>query len=153
MALVERGSLNVMRFPVFLRTVFTILLICSAVYMFSTSSKPPTNRIIDTKNVDSRLLLDRSYELIRQGKYDEAQDNLMIVLQFEPNNVYANELLAKVLVDSKQTDKNILKLKDVTDKRPDYKAVWTKLAILYELNGDFENARKARETADKLEVI
>lgn len=142
-----------MNFQIFLRAVFVILLMCAAVYVFSTGSTPIASKEAHVKNVDIKLLLGKAYELARQGRYDKAQENLMTVLQFEPNNVYANELLAKVLIDSKQTDRDILKMTDVTGKRPDYKAAWTKLANLYEINGETDNARKAREIADKLEVI
>ncbi|MBI3341631.1 hypothetical protein HY024_00750 [Candidatus Curtissbacteria bacterium] len=141
-------------FQFFARILAIALILGLFIYLFLVPIKSNTGPLsLVAHNINAQQMIDRASELVAQHKYNEAQETLLIVLQFEPKNIYANDLLAKLIATSQQTQKDILRVGVVTIKRPDYKAAWEKLANLYEITGDLENARIARETANGLKVI
>lgn len=143
-----------LNFPFLIRVFAIIALIGVFVYFILSQTTVRATILSDkTQGMNGTLSIERASRLAADHKYKEAQEALLMVLQFEPSNVYANNLLAKVMAMSGETKADILKVGAVTIKRPDYKAAWEKLAILYEITGDTENARQARETANGLKVI
>lgn len=59
----------------------------------------------------------------------------------------------KGVKDDKQiVSMEIEKTLKVVEMQPDYAAAWTRLSVLYEQMGDSENAKLARDNADRLNV-
>ena len=61
--------------------------------------------------------------------FKEASRQLAIVLEFEPNNVYATEMRRKIDWQISEIENEILKTVKIVEVQPNWKEAWIKLAL------------------------
>lgn len=135
------------RFSVGLFILFSFFNLLNSSYIFDNKVLGETLKR-DPANSKARLQIARAQ--MTSGQEVEAQESLKTLLLFDPKNVYASDMLAKTLSRSQELKQDLGKTIVIVSKRPDYKAAWEKLSYLYEVIGDFDAARIAKEKAESI---
>ncbi len=89
----------------------------------------------------------RAYELIDQGKLDEAADWLESVLQQDPGNLPALEQLAELRLRQGEAGKAVAAAEQAVDRRPELPALTWLLARAHAAAGDYGGALAAVDQA------
>lgn len=134
-------------FPRVLLGIFIASFFASYLFFQNNSNRQVLGESLKIDPANTKVRLQFARELLAQGKEAEARENLKTLLLFDPKNTYASDMLSDNLSNSKEIKMDLEATIEVTNKRPDYKAAWERLSNLYEILGDFENARVARERA------
>lgn len=112
-------------------------------------------KVLGEKNssrIDTRVLLNESADYLASGYFKEAEKKLKTILEFEPSNKYAIEMLSKTDLETSELYLEVSRTLEILDKQPDWKTAWERLSYLYERLGDQQLANVARERAKKLKT-
>jgi tetratricopeptide (TPR) repeat protein len=88
--------------------------------------------------------------LIRLGRAEEAEAELLKVVEQDPKHVGARNTLAGLFQTTGRTPEAIQQLEVATREQPDYLAGWTNLASLYMATGELEKAEESARTVVEL---
>lgn len=102
------------------------------------------------EEVDINKNLEQAAENIALGQISQAVQKLKFVLEFEPNNVYANEMNGNLVRELDNVEREITRTLEIIHLQPNWKEAWVKLADLYEKTGNFKLEAEAREKARSL---
>lgn len=102
--------------------------------------------------IDTGELLLSAANDVSKEKYKLAEEKLSTVLTFDPDNVYAREILSRVNSHFGEIEEQITKTLAVLKNQPDWQAAWIKLADLYEKVGEDELSTEAKEKAKRLKT-
>lgn len=105
-----------------------------------------------TQDVDIKMNLVQAAQDAASGKINEAREKLKIVLEFEPDNIYANDMNSKITREFEGVEKEISRTLQIINLQPNWKEAWVKLADLYDKAGNAKLAAEAREKARSLKT-
>ncbi|MBI2598799.1 hypothetical protein HYW40_01060 [Candidatus Curtissbacteria bacterium] len=112
-------------------------------------SRPFEQRISKTPE-DAHLSLEYAGELAKTGQTEEAREQIMGVLNFDPVNPYALRFYNELNARSADLENEIKLTREILYRRPDYQKAWARLATLYEYEGQTDLANEARQKAEAL---
>lgn len=104
------------------------------------------------QDVDINKFLEQAAEDAASSRINEAKQKLKIVLEFDPNNIYANEMNNNLVRELDGVESEISRTLAVINLQPNWKEAWIKLADLYEKAGNSKLASEAREKARSLKT-
>lgn len=144
--------------PSVLRTFFVALIIFAVILLVKNEKRlfesQTSKRNVLGKNskpsINISELLSGSADDISAGRYNIAENNLAVVLQFDPYNVYAARMIEDVRLKKVDLNAQINEMLDVVRKQPGWEAAWLRLALLYEQVGETELAKEAKVSAHHL---
>jgi tetratricopeptide (TPR) repeat protein len=101
------------------------------------------------QNPSDKKLVERSKELIEKQKelFSKTEQDYKKVMELDPQDKEALELLAFSLISQDKTDEAIIWLEKLVQLDPNNKAAWNSLSIVYTKKGLKEKAREAVEKA------
>lgn len=138
--------------------VLSVLVIFSIGLLFTNFGdflRNDANYVLGSKSrqgIDIKELVNRAALSISRQNFKEAGRELAIILEFEPNNVYAIEMNRKLESRVKEVEFEILKTLKIVEMQPNWREAWIKLAELYEKVGNSELAEDARQKARGLKT-
>jgi tetratricopeptide (TPR) repeat protein len=96
---------------------------------------------------NNKINPDEADDLFQAGNYLGAKDAYFEILKYEPNNVEFNVKIARCYLNTNVNRKEALKYLQTATKNEKCPAeVWVDLGKAYQLNNDFEKAKKTYET-------
>ena len=101
------------------------------------------------QNPNDKKLVERSKELIEKQKelFSKTEQDYKKVMELDPKDKEALELLAFSLISQDKTDEAIIWLEKLVQLDPNNKEAWNSLSIVYTKKGLKEKAREAAEKA------
>lgn len=137
------------------RIVLVIAVLGGATAWVTVGQKPverplPLAKMVNEapQNVNLRLLY--AQELENKNQIEEARKQLLTVLNFDPTNSRALSFYSSLGAKSSNLGDEIARMQEILTVRPDYQKAWTRLATLYEYQGETDLARDARQKASDL---
>jgi tetratricopeptide (TPR) repeat protein len=122
------------------KTILLILLLLSFSTLLAQGKK---KGVSEGKKINP----DEADDLFQAGNYLGAKDAYFEILKYEPNNVEFNVKLARCYLNTNVNRKEALKYLQVATKSENCPPeVWVDLAKAYQLNNQFESAKKTYET-------
>jgi len=140
----------------FFRTLVVLLILTVCAFVFfgnHASASKPYLQVLNSDPANSKLRYEYGLKLLRNGDVKQAQKQLETAYEFDKKNVYINEALHSLLVNSPQIQSEIGRTLEIIAKRPDYASAWLHLASLYETTGQLEKADLARQAGENLRTI
>ncbi len=101
--------------------------------------------------LDAQETVHKATVAVRENRLPEAISDLQAVLAQAPDDLAANHLLGVALMKSQRLPEAIAQLLKVTQLKPDHAAARTHLGMAYAATGKTELARRAFETALKID--
>ena len=140
-----------------------LVLLVFAIFLFSLFFIPADLNFIKSEsvkgavsvqngNVDVSKFLAQAAEDIALGRMNEARQKIDIVLEFDPSNIYANEMHSNLTGSHRDVEREISQTLQVIKLQPNWREAWVKLADLYERAGNPKLAAEAREKARGLKT-
>jgi tetratricopeptide (TPR) repeat protein len=97
-------------------------------------------------------MLQIAFQLIKEGRYDEALPDAERAVQLEPQFFATHNALGRILLELGETDRAIASLEKAAQLAPNSVQTWFALTRAYQKAGRPDDVKKARETFVKLDA-